>query len=65
MSYGTDAIPIWRRAAEFLDKILRGASPAEIPVERPSTFQLVFNEKAALGIAIPPSLQAQGTRWIQ
>ena len=55
ISYGPDIKDIWRRAAVFVDKILKGASPAHLPVEQPSKFELVINVKAAkaLGLAIP------------
>ena len=55
MSYGPNWPSIWRRAAEFVDKILRGAKPADIPVEQPTTFELVINLKTAkaLGLSLP------------
>jgi len=57
MSYGPNWPSLWRRAAEMVDKILRGAKPADIPVEQPRTFELVTNLKTAkaLGLAIPES----------
>ena len=63
MSYGPDLPDLYRRAATHVDKILRGANPAEIPVEQPSTFMLVLNLETAhsLGITIPESIALQVT----
>jgi len=63
MSYGPDLPDLYRRAATHVDKILRGANPAEIPVEQPSTFILVLNLETArsLGITIPESVAVQVT----
>jgi putative tryptophan/tyrosine transport system substrate-binding protein len=61
MSYGPHFPDLWRRTADFVDKILRGTKPTEIPVEQPTTFELVFNLKTAeaLGLTIPPTLLFQ------
>ena len=57
MSYGPNFLALFRRAADFVDKILRGAKPADIPVEQPTKFDLVVNltTAKALGLTIPPS----------
>jgi putative tryptophan/tyrosine transport system substrate-binding protein len=58
MSYGANFPDLWRRGADYVDKILRGAKPAEIPVEQPTKFDLVFNltTAKALGLTIPHNL---------
>jgi putative ABC transport system substrate-binding protein len=67
MSYGPDVPAIYRRAASYVDRILRGARPADLPVEQPSHFELVVNRKtaAALGLAIPPSVLLRATRLVE
>jgi putative tryptophan/tyrosine transport system substrate-binding protein len=67
MSYGVNIADLNRRAATFVDKILRGAKPADLPVEQATKFELLINLKTAkaLGLTIPPSLQGRADEIIQ
>ena len=67
MSLGPDLNDLWGRAASFVDKILKGAKPADLPVEQPTKFELVVNLKAAqaLGLTIPPSILAGADEVIE
>ncbi len=67
MSYGEDRAEMFRRAAEIVDKILKGTKPADIPVERPKKFDFVINLKAAkqIGLTVPPEVLARASRIIR
>ena len=67
LSYGTDAVDLWRGAASYVDRILRGAKPADLPVQLPTKFHMVVNLKTAkaLGLAVPPSIMLRADEVIE
>ena len=67
LSYGPDRIDNWRRAATYVDRILRGANPAELPVQFPTKFGMVVNLKTAkaLGLTVPQSILLRADEVIE
>jgi len=67
LSYGVDRVDIFRRAATYVDRILRGAKPADLPVQLPTKFEMVVNLKTAkaLGLTVPPSILLRADEQIE
>jgi putative ABC transport system substrate-binding protein len=67
MAYGPNNTDLFRRAGDYVDKILRGAKPGDIPVEQPTKFELVINltTAKALGLSVPPALQARADEMVE
>jgi putative ABC transport system substrate-binding protein len=67
LSYGVDQVDPFRRVATYVDRILRGANPGDLPVQFPTTFEMVLNLKTAkaLGLAVPPSIMLRATEVIE
>jgi putative ABC transport system substrate-binding protein len=67
LSYGPDVVDIWRRGATYVDRILRGEKPGDLPVQLPTKFEMVLNRKTAkaLGLEVPPSIMLRATEVIE
>ena len=67
LSYGVDRVDIFRRAATYVDRILRGEKPGDLPVQFPTRFEMVVNRKTAkaLGLAVPPSILLRADEMIE
>jgi putative tryptophan/tyrosine transport system substrate-binding protein len=67
LSYGVDLVDTWRRAASYVDRILRGVKPAELPVQLPTKFEMVVTLKTAkaLGLTVPPAILLRADEQIE
>ena len=67
VDYGVNSSDLYRRAATYVDKILKGTKPAELPVEQPKKFDFIINLKGAkqIGLTIPPDLLARATKIVR
>jgi putative ABC transport system substrate-binding protein len=67
LSYGVDRVDTWRRATTYVDRILRGAKPSDLPVQLPTKFEMVLSLKTAkaLGLAVPPSIRLRADEVIE
>jgi putative ABC transport system substrate-binding protein len=67
LSYGADLVDTFRRAASYVDRILRGEKPGDLPVQLPTKFEMVVNRKTAkaLGLAVPPSILLRADEQIE
>jgi putative ABC transport system substrate-binding protein len=67
LSYGPDSVDLYRRAATYVDRLLRGAKPGDLPVQLPTKFEMVVNLKTAtaLGLAVPPSILLRATEGVE
>ena len=67
MSYGTNIVAVYRRVAVYIDKIVKGAKPSELPVEQPTNFEFVINLKAAqqMGLTLPPNVLSRADKVIR
>jgi putative tryptophan/tyrosine transport system substrate-binding protein len=67
LSYGPDVVDLWRRAATYVDRILRGEKPGDLPVQLPTKFEMVVNLKTAkaLGVTVPPSILLRADEVIE
>jgi putative ABC transport system substrate-binding protein len=67
LSYGVDQVDDWRRAASYVDRILRGEKPGDLPVQLPVKYEMIVNRKTAtaLGLTIPPSILLRATEVVE
>jgi putative ABC transport system substrate-binding protein len=67
LSYAPDPVDVWRRAASYVDRILRGEKPGDLPVQLPTKFEMVVNRKTAkaLGLVVPPSIMLRADEVIE